>query len=71
MPTNGYPVKCGPGPQLWYAFYPCYRTFAFRISQDYPPPPNSNPDARAKNYLDILRNYYSTKTTDLKTEHKS
>jgi len=31
---------------------------------------NDKPDARAKNYLAILRKYYSTKTADLQAEHK-
>jgi len=28
------------------------------------------PDAPAKNYLAIVRNYYSTKTAELQAEHK-
>jgi len=31
---------------------------------------NAKPDACAKNYLAIVRNYYSTKTADLQAEHK-
>jgi len=30
----------------------------------------SQPDARAKNYLAVVRNYCSTKTADLQAEHK-
>jgi len=34
--------------------------------------PNAKPDARAKNYLAIVRvcNYCNTKTTDLQAKHK-
>jgi len=32
--------------------------------------PNAKPDARAKNYLAIIRNYYSTTTADLQAKHK-
>jgi len=32
--------------------------------------PNAKPDARAKNYLAIIHNYCSTKTTDLQAKHK-
>jgi len=31
---------------------------------------NAKPDARAKNYLAIILNYCSTKTTDLQAKHK-
>jgi len=30
----------------------------------------SQPDARAKKYLAVVRNYCSTKTADLQAEHK-
>jgi len=32
--------------------------------------PNAKPGARAKKYLAVVRNYYSTKTTHLQAEHK-
>jgi len=31
---------------------------------------SAKPDAHAKNYLAIVRNYYSTKTADLHAKHK-
>jgi len=32
--------------------------------------PKAKPDARAKKYLAVVRNYCSTKTTHLQAEHK-
>jgi len=32
--------------------------------------PNTKPDAHAKKYLAVVRNYCSTKTTHLQAEHK-